>query len=85
MKGILPPGIKCAAVTRQTDGVPVCFAVCGNKGNEFAAMGDGGNTIYVNRDKNMVVSIAALFTPRAKDRIDLIQKYIVPIFDTDML
>lgn len=27
-------GIKCAAVTRQTDGVPVCFAVCGNKGNE---------------------------------------------------
>ena len=59
--------------------------LCGNKGNEFAAMGDGGNTIYVNRDKNMVVSIAALFTPRAKDRIDLIQKYIVPIFDTDML
>ena len=49
--------------------------LCGNK----------GNTIYVNRDKNMVVSIAALFTPRAKDRIDLIQKYIVPIFDTDML
>ena len=48
-------------------------------------MGDGGNTIYVNRDKNMVVSISALFIPRAKDRIDLIQKYIVPIFDTDML
>lgn len=34
MKGILPPGIKCAAVTRQTDSVPVCFAACGNKGNE---------------------------------------------------
>lgn len=47
----------------------------------FAAMGDGGNTIYVNTKKNMVISIASLFRPKVKDRIELILKYIEPIFD----
>lgn len=47
--------------------------------NGFAAMGDGGNTIYVNTQKNLVVSIAALFVPKAGDRIELIKKYIEPI------
>ena len=35
----------------------------------YAAMGDGGNIIYVNPDKNLVVAITSLFYPRAKDRI----------------
>lgn len=47
----------------------------------FAAMGGGGNTIYVNRRKNMVVSIASLFRPKVRDRIELIQAYIEPLFD----
>lgn len=47
----------------------------------FAAMGDGGNTIYVNTQKNMVISIASLFRPKVKDRIELILNYIEPIFD----
>ena len=47
----------------------------------FAAMGDGGNTIYVNKEKNMVISIASLFRPKAKDRMELIQKYIEPLFE----
>lgn len=42
----------------------------------FAAMGDGGNIIYVNTKKKLVVSIAALFVPRAGDRIKLIKNYI---------
>lgn len=46
----------------------------------FAAMGDGGNTIYVNTQKGLVVSIASLFKPKAKDRIEFIQKYIEPQF-----
>lgn len=45
----------------------------------YAAMGDGGNTIYVNTKKKLVVSIAALFVPKAGDRIELIKKYIEPI------
>lgn len=46
----------------------------------YAAMGDGGNVIYVNTKKKMVISIASLFTPRAKDRIKLIKEYIEPMF-----
>lgn len=46
-----------------------------------AAMGDGGNVIYFNREKNMVISIASLFVTRAKDRLELIRKYIEPIFE----
>ena len=47
----------------------------------YAAMGDGGNTIYVNEKRNMVVSIASLFKPNATDRIKLIREYIEPVFD----
>ena len=42
-------------------------------------MGDGGNTIYVNTKKKLVISIAALFVPKAGDRIELIKKFIEPI------
>lgn len=47
----------------------------------YAAMGDGGNTIYINTKKKLVVSIAALFVPRARDRIELIKKNIEPAFE----
>ena len=46
----------------------------------YAAMGDGGNIIYVNTRNKMVVSSAALFVPKARDRIDFIKTYIEPIF-----
>ncbi|MBE6052993.1 MAG: serine hydrolase [Clostridium sartagoforme] len=46
----------------------------------YAAMGDGGNIIFVNTDKKIVVSIASLFAPRVMDRIEFIKKYIEPIF-----
>ncbi|MEK4004426.1 serine hydrolase [Paenibacillus sp. FSL M7-0896] len=47
----------------------------------YAALGDGGNAIYVNPDKKIVVTIASRFMPRAKDRIELITKYILPLFE----
>ena len=46
----------------------------------FAAMGDGGNVIYVNVTKNIVVAITALFKPNVTDRIEFIKEYIEPIF-----
>lgn len=49
--------------------------------HSFAAMGDGGNVIYVNPAKNLVVAIASLFMPNTKDRIELIKKNIEPIFE----
>lgn len=42
----------------------------------YAAMGDGGNIIYINRSKQLVVSINSLFVHGAKDRIKFIQKHI---------
>lgn len=47
----------------------------------YAAMGDGGNVIYVNTKKSLVISIASLFIPRAKDRLKLIQEYMEPLFE----
>jgi hypothetical protein len=44
-------------------------------------LGDGGNVIYVNEKKKMVVSIASLFVPDTKDRIRLIIERIEPIFE----
>lgn len=52
-----------------------------DKEHGYAAMGDGGNIIYVNTKKKMVVSIASLFVQNAKDRIGLIKEYIEPIFE----
>ncbi|WP_075720429.1 serine hydrolase domain-containing protein [Roseburia sp. 499] len=51
------------------------------KERAYAAMGDGGNVIYVNEEKEMVVSIASLFVPHAKDRIKLIRAYVEPVFE----
>lgn len=50
------------------------------KEHAYAAMGDGGNVIYVNAKKKMIVSIASLFMPQAKDRLKLIKEYIEPMF-----
>lgn len=46
----------------------------------FEAMGDGGNVIYVNREKKIVVAIASLMVPDVKDRIEFIKRYLEPIF-----
>lgn len=47
----------------------------------WAAMGDGGNIIYVSPEKGMVVAIASRFKPAARDRIEFIRKYVGPAFD----
>jgi CubicO group peptidase (beta-lactamase class C family) len=52
-----------------------------DKEKSCAAMGDGGNIIYFNSKKKMVVSIASFFIQNAKDRIDFIKNNIEPIFD----
>lgn len=49
--------------------------------DSYAALGDGGNVIYVNTKKKLVVSIASLLMRNAKDRIELIKEHIEPIFE----
>ncbi len=54
--------------------------VLDNDERSFAAIGDGGNVIYVNEKKQIVVAVASLFGPEIKDRIELIKEYIEPLF-----
>lgn len=45
--------------------------------NVIAAIGDGGNVIYVNYDKNIVVAVTGYFKPMVFDRIKYIEENIV--------
>lgn len=49
------------------------------KEHTYAAMGDGGNVIYINTEKNTVISIASLYKHNVEDRIEFIKEYIEPI------
>lgn len=45
--------------------------------NIYAAIGNSGNVIYVNPEKNTVVAVASYFKPTIFDRVDFIEKYIL--------
>ena len=44
----------------------------------YAAIGNSGNVIYVNPEKDIVVAVASYFKPTIFDRVDFIQQYIEP-------
>jgi len=48
----------------------------------FAGVGDGGNVIYINQKKDLVISIMSLFDSKIdiqKERIELIKNHIEPM------
>lgn len=49
--------------------------------HSFAALGDGGNVIYVNPKQNTVIIVASYFKPKVEDRMKLIKEYIEPIWN----
>ena len=44
----------------------------------YAAIGDSGNIIYVNMDNKISVGITGTFKPRIFDRVDFIEKKVLP-------
>ena len=44
-------------------------------------MHDGGNVIYFNKKKGIVIAVASLFMRNAKDRLELIRNHIEPLFE----
>ncbi|MBQ5781555.1 MAG: serine hydrolase, partial [Spirochaetaceae bacterium] len=44
----------------------------------YAAIGNSGNVIYINPEKNIVISVASYFKPTVFDRVDFIKEYIEP-------
>lgn len=53
--------------------------VLDEKEHVYAAMGDGGNILYVNEAKDLVVVITSFLDTNAKDRISFIRSYIEPL------
>lgn len=49
------------------------------KDHSFAALGDGGNVIYISPKERLVIAIGSYFKPRTPDRIKLIKEYIEPM------
>ncbi|WP_026525837.1 serine hydrolase domain-containing protein [Butyrivibrio sp. MB2005] len=45
----------------------------------YAAIGDSGNIIYVNKEQNLSVGMTGTFKPRIFDRVEFIEKYVIPV------
>ena len=48
------------------------------KKNIYAALGNSGNVIYINPEKNIVIAISSYFKPTVMDRVNFIKEYIEP-------
>ena len=46
--------------------------------NIYAAIGNSGNVIYINPEKNIVIAVSSYFKPTVFDRVDFIREYIEP-------
>jgi CubicO group peptidase (beta-lactamase class C family) len=44
----------------------------------YAAIGDSGNIIYVNKEMNLAVGMTGTFKPRIFDRVEFIEKKVIP-------
>ena len=49
------------------------------KSNNYSAIGDSGNVIYVSPSNNLVIAVTSYFKPTIFDRIDFVQQYIEPV------
>ena len=45
----------------------------------FAAIGDSGNIVYVNKEQNVSVGITGTFKPRIFDRVEFIEGKVLPL------
>jgi len=45
----------------------------------YAALGDGGNAIYINREKGVSVGVTGTFKPLIYDRVEFIERCVLPL------
>ena len=48
--------------------------------NIYAAIGNSGNVIYVNPEKDIVAAVSSYFKPTVFDRVDFIEDILLPYF-----
>lgn len=46
--------------------------------NIYAAIGDSGNIIYVDPNKNVAAAVSSYFKPGVHDRVDFIETILLP-------
>ena len=46
--------------------------------NIYAAIGDSGNVIYVDPNRNVVAAVSSYFKPTVLDRVELIENVLLP-------
>ena len=46
-----------------------------------AALGDGGNVVYANREKNVAIGVTGTFKPRIFDRLAFIESRVLPLVE----
>lgn len=51
------------------------------KKNIYSAIGNSGNVIYVNPEKDIVIAVSSYFKPTVFDRVDFIREYIEPFIE----
>ncbi len=44
----------------------------------YAAIGDSGNIIYINKEKKVSVGVTGTFNTRIFDRVDFIEQKVLP-------
>ena len=47
----------------------------------YAAIGDSGNIIYINKEYNVSVGMTGTFKPRIFDRVEFIEQKVLPAID----
>lgn len=48
----------------------------------YAALGNGGNAIYIDPESATAVAVAGTFKPRIYDRVDFIREHVLPLLDS---
>ena len=56
-----------------------------DQSNCYAAIGDGGNIIYVCPKKNIVIGMTSSFKPRADNRLELIKDHLIPMIEKSLV
>lgn len=46
--------------------------------NIYAAIGDSGNTLYLDSESKVVIAITSYFKPSVLERVNLSEEYIKP-------
>lgn len=82
---LVPAGWALESTRVQSRGGPLPYGylwwIAKEGEGAFAALGDGGNALYVNRAKKLSVAVTSLMGPGPKDPLALISQEVVPLFE----